>query len=159
MSDLKKVCFFTGHRKINLSKIAEIKKNLRIEIENAINDGVTTFIAGGALGFDTLAAEQVISLKEKYSNIQLVLYLPCQDQDKNWSYGERLRFNTMCSNADIIHCVTEGKYTDGCMQKRNLAMVEASDMCIAYMKNMRSGTSQTINMAEEKDIKIINIAK
>ena len=39
--------------------------------------GVNTFIDGGALGFDTIAAETVIEMREKYQNIKLVMYLPC----------------------------------------------------------------------------------
>ncbi len=38
--------------------------------------GVNTFIDGGALGFDTIAAETVIEMREKYQNIKLVMYLP-----------------------------------------------------------------------------------
>ena len=47
---------------------------LREEILNKINDGVTTFIAGGAIGFDTMAAEQVIDMRSDYP-IRLLLYL------------------------------------------------------------------------------------
>lgn len=43
------------------------------------------FGAGGALGFDTLAAQCVLSLRKRYSHIKLILVLPCTTQTKGWS--------------------------------------------------------------------------
>lgn len=44
----------------------------------------TYFGAGGALGFDTLAAQTVLELKKKYPDIRLILVLPCLSQTRNW---------------------------------------------------------------------------
>ena len=157
MNLIPKTCFFTGHRVIGAEARTAIRESLKREIINAINDGVTVFIAGGALGFDMLAAETVISLKKDFQ-IQLVLYLPCRNHNMLWGEGDRLRFDNIMSMADEIYYVTQEEYKDGCMKKRNLAMVEASDMCIAYIKSQHSGTAQTIKMAEAKSIEIIKIA-
>ena len=56
--------------------------------ENLINDGYTDFIAGGALGFDTIGAKCVLDLKEKYKNIRLTLALPCKNQCKGWKKSD-----------------------------------------------------------------------
>ena len=75
--DKSKTCFFTGHRKIAQSKIEIVKAQLAENIEKMIAEyGVNTFIDGGALGFDTIAAETVIEMREKYQNIKLVMYIP-----------------------------------------------------------------------------------
>jgi hypothetical protein len=51
--DMKEqTCCFTGHRKLPKAKIEQIVINLDHEIEKLIQKGVTTFISGGALGFD-----------------------------------------------------------------------------------------------------------
>lgn len=41
------------------------------EIERSIQAGYVYFGAGGALGFDTLAAQMVLKLKERYPDIKL----------------------------------------------------------------------------------------
>ena len=158
MTFLPKTCFFTGHRIINPNDISFIKRCLNEEILNAINNGFTHFITGGALGFDTLAAEQVILMRENY-DIRLIIYLPCTNHGQNWGEFERARYERVLSEADEIYYVTKEPYRDGCMKKRNMAMVEASDLCIAFLKNSSSGTAQTVKMAEEKGAKVVNIAK
>ena len=76
--DKQKTCCFTGHRQIAAKDYdrlyGEVKK--LIEKLNSEND-VTVFIAGGALGFDTLAAKAVLELKDVL-DISLILYLPAK---------------------------------------------------------------------------------
>ena len=158
MTLLPKTCFFSGHRHISSDDAARVKSRLNEELLNAVNAGYTHFISGGAIGFDTLAAEQVVRLREDYSDIRLILYLPCTDHTKNWNENDRMRFDAISSFADEIYYVSETAYSDGCMKKRNNAMTEAADLCIAYLKNTVSGTAQTVKIAEKKGLKIINIA-
>lgn len=154
----QKACFFTGHRKISCDE-SLLVSYLREEILDQINGGATVFIAGGALGFDTLAAEQVIDMREDYDFIRLLLYLPCTDQDEDWNDDEKLRFEKIKAAADEIRYITPGEYKVGCMKKRNRAMVENADCGISYSVRKVSGTSQTIKMAQEKGIQVINIAE
>lgn len=100
--DKSKTCFFTGHRKIAQSKIEIVKAQLAENIEKMITEyGVNTFIDGGALGFDTIAAETVIEMREKYQNIKLVMYLPCYGQSKMWKESEQFRYRMVLSKAMI----------------------------------------------------------
>ncbi len=154
-----KVCFFTGHRIIAKSKHKEIESWLRRDILDKINQKITVFITGGALGFDTMAAEQIISIREDYDFIKLCLYLPCKNQDALWSEDNKKRFERIKSLADEVLYITDGEHTPGCMKKRNQAMVDASDFCIAYLVNVRSGSAQTVKMAEKNGIEILNIAE
>ena len=55
----EKICGFTGHRIIK----GKIKTRLEKEISNLCEKGYNTFFSGGALGFDTIAAQTVIKLK------------------------------------------------------------------------------------------------
>ena len=158
MTLLPKTCFFTGHRHISADEATSLKSRLNEELLNAINAGYTHFITGGAIGFDALAAEQVIRLREDYSDIRLILYLPCTNHTQNWKENDKMRFDAIESFADEIYYVTREGYREGCMKKRNNAMTEASDMCIAYLKNPVSGTAQAVKLAEKKGLKIINIA-
>ena len=44
-----KTCCFTGHRKLPAKKMQSIIFKLNSEVERLIQEGVTTFISGGAL--------------------------------------------------------------------------------------------------------------
>ncbi len=135
-----------------------MKSLLREEILNKINAGVTRFIAGGAIGFDTLAAEQVIDIKRDYPDVKLILYLPCKNHFAKWNQGDLERFDRIKEQADEIKYVYEGKYIPGCMQMRNNAMVKDADCGIVYLaKSMGSGSSQTVAYAKEKGIPFVNI--
>lgn len=155
---IPKTCFFTGHRILYKNEIPKIRSFLREEILNAVNDGFTVFISGGAIGFDAMAAEQVADIRRTYDMIKLVLYLPCANQSARWSDADKMRYENILSLADEIFYVSKGEYKEGCMKKRNKAMTEASDLCISYMRNKMGGTWQTVGMATEKGIPVINIA-
>lgn len=58
-----KTCCFTGHRKIPPENFEEISRRLETVIIRLIENGCIYFGAGGALGFDTLAAQAVLKLK------------------------------------------------------------------------------------------------
>ena len=151
-------CFFTGHRIIAKNKIAAIEARIEREAETLINDkGVTDFITGGALGFDTVAARAIIRLKEKYDYIKLHLYLPCYNQMENWNSRDQYAARMIMSCADSKIYTTEGNYVTGCMQLRNKRMADDALYCIAYMNKPRSGTAQTVSYAEDKNCVIINI--
>ena len=156
--DREFTCFFTGHRIIAKSKKAGIEERIRREAEILINDnGVTDFITGGALGFDTMAARVIIGLKEKYDYIKLHLYLPCYDHMRGWNTLDQYEARMIMAYADSKTYVTEGKYIAGCMQLRNKKMAHDAQYCIAYMNNLRSGTAYTVSYAKEIDDTVINI--
>lgn len=157
--DKSKTCFFTGHRKIAQSKIEIVKAQLAENIEKMITEyGVNTFIDGGALGFDTIAAETVIEMREKYQNIKLAMYLPCYGQSKMWKESEQFRYRMVLSKADKIIYITESVYTDDCMKLRNLKMIKDSSFCIAFCLMQKSGTGFTLRNAKNVGIEIVNIA-
>ena len=77
-------CFFSGHRKLPNDQLKEIEQRLEEEIVRCINAGYRFFGAGGALGFDTMAAQKIIELKAIYPDIKLILVLPCVSQTRGW---------------------------------------------------------------------------
>ena len=150
-----KTCMFTGHRKICSRDVKLLPAWLDEQIESLIEQGYTDFCAGGAMGFDTLAALKVLEKKEKYGFVKLHLYLPCKDQDKGWNESFKRAFRYVKERADSIRYASD-EYTAWCMQKRNRDMVEASSVCIAYCNSTSGGTRYTVSYAEKKGIKIIN---
>lgn len=153
-------CFFTGHRILGdyetRNRIYEILIN---EIERLINErGVDTFICGGAIGFDALAAKAVIYVKDKNPDIKLKLYIPCYNHFIKWSYKDKAVWRYIASYADKMIYITDGPYEDGCMKKRNCAMADDAHYCLAYCIKYGSGTGSTLRYAEMKGCEINNIA-
>lgn len=150
-------CCFTGHRNIPKSMYSVVKFKLRREIEKLIKQGVLYFGAGGALGFDTIAALTVLDLKKKHPDIKLILVLPCVNQMKNWDRADVEAYNDIIERADKV-VYTSKEYYEGCMLKRNRHLVENSAYCICYCKYQSGGTAYTVDYAKKQNVTVINIA-
>ena len=154
----KQTCCFTGHRKIPADKLPKIKKLLKSELKNLIHQGVQYFSAGGALGFDTMAALTVLKLKEEYPQIRLILVLPCKTQTKGWAENDMKTYNQIREKSDKVVYISQ-EYTRGCMHMRNRHLVDSSEVCICYLINLKGGTAYTVDYAQRKDLRIINLAQ
>ena len=95
-----KSCCFTGHRVIPQESYYRVLFLLRQTVENKIKEGYTDFYAGGALGFDTLAALTVLRLKMMYKNIRLHLILPCISQADKWSREDKRMYERIKDESD-----------------------------------------------------------
>ena len=150
-------CCFTGHRVIPSGEKETIRNLLETAIEKAIQDGYRFFGAGGALGFDTLAAQTVLTLKQQYPHIRLILVLPCINQANGWKQADIDEYERIKSLADkVVYTSTE--YTYGCMHKRNRHLVDNSSLCICYLTKVSGGTAYTVRYAENKKISVFNLA-
>ncbi|MCL2507914.1 MAG: DUF1273 domain-containing protein [Oscillospiraceae bacterium] len=153
----EKTACFTGHRQIPENEYDGIQKRLESEIINLINQGVRNFCAGGALGFDTMAALAVLSLKEKYPYVQLILILPCKEQTRGWTEADKKIYGQILLKADKAVYTSE-HYYNGCMFTRNRAMVDNSGVCVCYLTSEKGGTAYTVNYAKQQGLRIINLA-
>lgn len=150
-------CCFTGHREIPYGDLRKINKQTKLEIKRLIQNGVTVFICGGAVGFDMLCGQIISKLKAKNKNIKLLLAIPCKDQDKYFSKDEKHEYKILLSNADEIIYTSES-YFNGCMHKRNRYMVDNSKYIISYCTKNNGGSYYTREYAKSKNLTIINIA-
>lgn len=175
---MNKSCCFTGHRPDKLygydlrdKRYSVLAKRLKEELTNLIeNEGVDTFISGGALGVDTVAFLTVHKLKEEYPHIRNILAAPFLKQDNNWFKQEdKLRYAKMKRIADIsinvdkiddykVKGVPEDIYHPAKMQKRNEYMVDNSDFVIAVWNgDKKGGTYNCVRYAEKVDKNILII--
>ena len=149
-------CCFTGHRQI----VPEHAQDLIIVVEGAIRQliaqGYFIFMAGGAMGFDTLAAETVLKLKSDFPHLRLIIVAPCADQSDGWPDADKRRYERLRQAADDYICL-EAAYTPSCMRKRNRYLVEMSSACLAYCLRPRSGCAQTVALADTYGLDIIDI--
>lgn len=150
------VCAFTGHRKIEDAHKSGIDNLLSRAVAFAYEGGCRTFITGGALGFDTLAAKEVIRFRMSHPDVRLVIVLPCKNQSNSWSSSQVSLYEYTLMNADEIEYVSD-EYTDTCMKERNKRLVELCDMLIAYVSRPYSGAAQTVRMASNEGKIIYNL--
>ena len=153
-----KTCCFTGHREIQLLQRHRIAKKLQQEIIKLIQEGVVYFGAGGALGFDTLAAQTVLRMKAQYPEIKLILVLPCESQADRWDEKDRRVYEEIKLKADKVK-YTSIAYTSGCMHKRNRHLVDNSSVCVSYMTKNTGGTAYTVDYAKKNHVRVINLAE
>ena len=151
-------CCFTGYRILPKNKLSDITVSLEEIIIKYINEGYRYFGAGGALGFDTLAAETVLKLKRKNPYIKLILVLPCFAQTKGWNKSDIDRYNHIKTQANKT-VYTSKEYTSDCMLKRNRHLVNHSSLCICYLLRNSGGTAYTVDYAIRNNLKIENIAE
>lgn len=153
----EKTVFFTGHRIIPPEKRASLSAQLLNEIQTLVEDGYRYFGAGGALGFDTLAAQAVLQLRHNFPQIRLILVLPCKEQTRGWPTADVDTYNEILHQADKVVYTAEHYYR-GCMFKRNRHLVDNSSVCICYLTSNRGGTAYTVQYAQSQQLKIINLA-
>lgn len=152
----EKTCCFTGHRNIPEREIEYLRTRVEEELEALIGKGVVYFGSGGARGFDLLAAETVIMMKEKYPHIKLILVLPCAGYMKLWKEDDIAEYEWVKHNADKVKILSPIYYT-GCMHTRNRHMVNCSSYCICYCRKNKGGTYYTKNYAIANKLKVIFI--
>lgn len=152
-----KVACFSGHRKLP-EDCTELRSNLEKAIITLIEQGVVFFGSGAALGFDQLAAETVLKLKEEYPHIRLVMVLPCppEEQSLKWNEQQKKRYYDLLDKADKVR-VLSPRYTNSCMLDRNRHLVDSSAYLICYLREQRGGTFYTVNYAERQGLKILRI--
>ena len=141
----EKTCAFTGHRELEAD--FDVKK-LEENIELLIKKGVEIFYNGGALGFDLIAAEIVLKLKNKY-DIKLIMCVPFYGQEKYFSSAQKEVYNKILKASDEVIILSD-TYYKGCFLRRNDYMIENADYLIAYLKKAVGGTAYTVNKFRAK---------
>lgn len=152
------LCCFTGHRMIPENEYKFLQSHLQKTIQGLLQRGVTAFYCGGALGFDTLAAQVVLKARRFHPQVKLILALPCRDQAEQWREADRLLYESIKRRADEVVYLSE-HYTRGCMFERNRYMVDRSDVCVCYCLSDQGGTAYTVKYARRRGVPVINLAK
>lgn len=150
-------CCFTGHRQIPAAALAPLTHQLDLAILAVYNMGVREFYTGGAVGFDTLAAERVLFFRATHPDVRLVLLLPCRNQYERWPKEAIRRYREILAAADHYRYISEF-YSDAAMRERNMALVRNTDICLAFVTHDASGAGQTMRAAERAGKSVVNLA-
>lgn len=152
--NMNHTCCFTGHRPEKMCYTEDVLlRELHRAIDQAIDDGYTTFITGTAKGVDLWAAELVLQERKANPALRLICAVPHPKFGQHWANGWTDRFRSVLARADEIHYICSS-YSRSCFQQRNKWMVERSSLVIAAYNGAAGGTQNTIVYAMSKDVEI-----
>lgn len=150
---------FTGHRSIPVTEIGRIRTSVRTKVRLLYAMGIRNFISGMALGFDMLAAEEVVFLRERNvcPEIRLVAVVPFRGQSERWNAVERKRYDSLLEKASDVVVLSEN-YFNSCFFRRNDYMLVHSCGLVAYFDGKpKGGTFYTVRRAREANMEILNL--
>lgn len=159
------VAAFTGHRKErilqgcgnNFQIFGQIRDVVVNQVIELYGQGYNVFYTGMANGFDMIAAEAVLLVKEKYGDITLAAAIPFRKQPLWFDAEDQLSYHRLLKKADRVVMVSENYYK-GCYIRRDEYMVRKADAVIAYWDlERKGGTFYTVNKAVESGKPVINI--
>lgn len=155
----KQTCCFTGHRDLPVHKTGEIAANTAREVRSLIiNRGIRFFGVGGAIGYDTLAAQVLLGLRETvFPQIRVVLVYPFDGFTSLWTPQQKADYCSLLPKYDKIVCVsdTAGKQA---YLARDRHLVDGSAYCISYCTRRNGGTAYTLRYAKSQGLEIHNIS-
>ncbi len=159
-----KRCAFTGSRPSKLpwgederdSRCMVFKFRLREALEYLIGMGYVDFLSGGALGFDLMAAEIVLSLRERYPWIRLIMVIPFDGQADRWPEAQRARWRSIIEASDQVIHISHA-YDRGVFFRRNHYLVENADMLLAAYDGQPGGTAKTVAYAKRHGVKVARL--
>lgn len=143
---------FTGHRTYDGSRNEELATAIR----RLYDDGYRTFLCGMAVGFDLIAADVVLSLRNELKGLQVVAVVPFEGMQSRFSNSQRALFERVIGEADTVITLAE-RYTASCYMTRNNFLVDNSSAVIAYFTGEKGGTAYTVRRAVKKLSLIVNI--
>lgn len=151
------ICAFTGHRPQRLpwgsreedARCLALKQQMESAIETISARGCDTFLCGMARGCDTYFAEAVLN-----KGLRLEAVIPCPEQADRWPAADRQRYHSLLLRCGTIH-VAEDSYSEGCMIRRNRAMVDMADLLLTVYDGSGGGTGGTVEYARAAGVEII----
>ena len=149
---------FIGHWSLAWGQMEPLTQKLDDTVAALAKRGTTDFLTGAAGGFEQLAALAVLKAQEQNADIKLIIVSPCLNQDEGWGDADKQTYKRILGGADHIVYATEQPNTDGCKAEQYRLLTGRSGVCVAYMKHGHSGTSQTVRLASELGLTVINLA-
>ena len=158
---IENVVCLTGHRPKNLpwgydeskESCLNFKKEIKLLFEELIKKGKNCFLSGMAEGFDMIALDVLIELKDMFSNINIIAVVPCCNQEVLWSKYQQNRYKNLLLKCDK-QIVLSDVYTKKCMFERNRYMIESASTVVACYNGMGGGTRNTIRLAQKYNRKV-----
>ena len=153
---LLETCCFFGHKTIfNKENLYE---RLKIEVENLIKVGFSSFLVGTHGEFDKIALSVCKELKVKHNHINICVVLTSlnklikKDGFSDVDFYKDRNIETLYYPIENIHFKQKIIFSNHCM-------IDDSDIVVCYvnMSKQQSGAKQAIKYAQKKNKEIINL--
>lgn len=142
-------------------------------IAGELKYGCIRYIAGGARGVDTWATGICLDLREELASlhgikVRVEIFIPHKppadrpdwvgQEHTTWSLADIKLYQSVLAACDAFVFVQETGYTDGCLDRRNKAMLQEmtgpDDLLIAIHNGKGGGTQNCINDAIRMGLRI-----
>lgn len=151
-------CCFTGHRDIPPGLIPSLTEVVKGQIKALFSQGVIYYGVGGAVGFDTLAAEVLFELRVEHPQIKVILVYPFNGFDSRWQERQRTRYRALLPKYDKRVCVSQTPGREAYLM-RDRHLVDCSAHCVAFCSRSYGGTAYTMRYARENGRQVYNLAE
>jgi uncharacterized phage-like protein YoqJ len=108
-------------------------------------------IVGGALGFDMLAARACW-----LEDVRFAVFVPFVGQESRWPAASQSRYYEMLRCARWVEVVSDSA-SKSAFQIRNQAMVDESDLVVAWWDGSAGGTANCVGYANRVGRPVVNL--
>ncbi|MFR9543555.1 MAG: SLOG family protein [Rikenellaceae bacterium] len=123
-----------------------------------LENGITSFLYGAAIGYDSLAAMVVLELRSKYPSISLVAVIPFEGQEAKFSSEQKHMYREILKQADRSIIISPNSFSNEAYHQRNDFLIANSSKMYGYHNGKpRSGTGSTMRKAGERGVEVINL--
>jgi len=155
---------FSGHRPERFPNYRQIEfeallRLLNKRVNEAIDEGYKHFIVGMQKGWDTLAGEAVLSIREEAKpHITLELAIPFEGHAEklNLTADDRKRYDRLVKEANKISILSRHFYK-AAYHNRDIYMIDNSSYLIYFWDGGPGGTSRAVQYAQEQELKMKNL--
>lgn len=144
---------FTGHRDYDGCADEQVFAHL----QTLYVSGYRCFMTGMAWGFDLAAAEQVIRLKEMYSDVDLVLVEPFDGFRRLFSGVDASRYDKIVAAASQRIYVGDSATRENFFLRNNYLVAYSSRLIAWWNGVKRGGTAYTVKRALREGVVVDNL--
>lgn len=148
---------FSGHRIIAGDRREELKQGLAAAVADAYAAGIRRFLCGMAQGFDLMAADAVLALRETHPDVCLVAVVPFREQSARLYPSEKAHYDAVLSKADEVVVLSELYFKDCLLRRNDYLLAKSSRVIFYYDGAYRGGTCYTWNRAHRQGLTIVNL--
>ena len=150
-----KTCCLTGHQDIAPWEEKKVLNKMWIQVARLLQEGYLYFGVGGARGFDRLAAECLLDIRDQWKKqIRIISVLPYPGYMEDWDEQDIARQERIIRRSNKVVYVCQEK--DGAFLARDRKLVDESSFCICYCHRLTGGTAYTVRYARQQGVPVFN---
>lgn len=131
--------------------LTAISKKVEIIIRRLYQCGYTTFLSGMEEGFDTIASEAVLKLKQELPEIRLIAVIPFMEQEPFLNHNPAFYNGT-----DKVIYTSDADHPKALLMRNKYLLANCSQV-VCYYDGQHGDTERVVNDAVRLKLPIINI--